>query len=105
MADGDTRIVTMFIFGESGLTELPGLFDLIEHHNRTGKWIEVTKHIEPRSGTLNGQANLRSEPLAAPETFVAALAPGKLPPLRIVGEENDYYRCELFLWKKRVDVK
>lgn len=105
MADsGDTRIVTMFIFGESGLKELPGLFDLIEHHNRTGKWIEITEHIEPRSGTITGIVNMRSEPIANDKTLLAQLKPGNVPPIQIIGKENGYYKCVVYLWEKQVTV-
>ena len=107
MTAGDTRIVTMFIFGESGLTELPGLFDLIEYHNRTGKWIEVREHVEPvplRSGRINGVARARSEPFAAPETSITELT-DKTPPLTIIGPpENGYYPVRMWVYVPRLTV-
>ena len=110
MADGDTRVVTMFIFGESGLKELPGLFDIIEYHNRTGKWIEITDHREqeppapPRSGRINGLANARSEPRAAPETLIAELT-DITPPLTIIGPPvNGYYPVQVWVYVLRLTV-
>jgi hypothetical protein len=107
MANDDTRVVTMFIFGESGLKELPGLFDLIEYHNRTGKWLEIVEHKEPappRSGRINGIARARSEPRAAPETLIAELT-DIAPPLTVIGPmQNGYVPVQVWIYAPRLTV-
>ena len=109
MADS---IITMFAFSAADPVGVVAKFaDVIQWRNEHGgEWPPLPTEARIMSGTLNGLANMRSEPLAVPETLITAIVPGNstgslLPPFEIVDERDGYYGVKVWLWKLRVDVK
>ena len=104
MAD---TIITMFVFSADNPVEVVSRFaDVIQWRNEhDGQWPTLPTESDPRSGTLNGLVNVRSEPRAAPETMVASLTPETAPmPFEIIGEQNGYYKVAVWMYVPRLTV-
>ena len=102
MADS---VVTMFVFTEDDPVQAVARFaDVIQWRNEhNGQWPALPE--VPRSGTINGLVNMRSEPRAAPETLVAPLTPETAPmSFEIIGEQNGYYRVAVWMYIPRLTI-
>jgi len=100
-------IITMFAFSTSG--ELPTLkffCDAIQWANQhDGEYPSLpTELFAPKSGRINGLANARSEPRAAPDTLIAELN-DKMLPLTVIGPpQNGYYPVQMWVYVPRLTV-
>ena len=104
MADS---IITLFAFGTSGeLATLKFFCDAIMWANQhDGQYPSLPAELSaPKSGRINGIARARSEPRAAPETFVAELT-DTTPPLTVIGPvQNGYIPVRLWVYVPRLTV-
>ena len=104
MADS---IITMFVFGEDNPTQAVARYaDVMQWRNEhDGAWPPLPPEpFPPRLARINGLANARSEPRAAPDTLIAELN-DTTPPLTIIGlAQNGYYPVQMWVYVPRLTV-